>query len=309
MNWENALDDFERALQQAGKSQHTRMAYRRDLSTLPRYSDTPTLTTTAQLEEALMELKISGQSERSLARTLSAWRQFFDYLIKLGLISGTPCTGLKAPRAAKRLPKTLTVDEAVAMLDTPPLDGDDTLRLRDKAMFELLYSSGLRLSELTALDITDIDHAEALVTVTGKGNKMRVVPLGKQALAALSSWLQQRPGLARDTEALFVSQRGGRLTGRQVEKRLEQWAQRAGVGQRVHPHRLRHAFASHLLQSSGDLRAIQELLGHSSLASTQVYTSLDYQHLAQVYDATHPRAQSRSSEEHESKTNPEHGDY
>jgi integrase/recombinase XerC len=164
----------------------------------------------------------------------------------------------------------------------------------------------LRLSELTALNITDIDHAEALVTVTGKGNKMRVVPLGKQALAALASWLQQRPGLARDTEALFVSQRGGRLTGRQVEKRLEQWAQRAGMSQRVHPHRLRRPGAPRRRWMVVPLRAIQELLGHSSLASTQVYTSLDYQHLAQVYDATHPRAHepSRSSEEHESKTNP-----
>jgi integrase/recombinase XerC len=255
--------------------------------------------THADLEEALMALKIRGIGERSLARTLSAWRQFFDHLVQTGSIAEPPYTGLKAPRAGKRLPKTLDVDEAVSILDAIQPGADEVLLVRDKAMFELLYSSGLRLSELTGLDINDANLAEALVTVTGKGHKMRLVPVGRQALAALTGWLAQRGRIAQDTQALFVSQRGGRLTGRQVQKRLEQWALQAGASQHVHPHRLRHAFASHLLQSSGDLRAVQELLGHSSLASTQVYTSLDYQHLARVYDAAHPRSQAKKESDEE----------
>lgn len=289
MSWEHTLSDFDQALALAGKSPHTRAAYTRDLRPLSQLGKQPGALSAADLEQVLMQLKIHGLGERSLARTLSAWRQFFDHLLEIGLLTELPYTGLKAPRAGKRLPKTLDVDETVGMLDAAP-DGNPALLARDKAMFELLYSSGLRLSELTGLDVADLDLAEALVTVTGKGHKMRVVPVGQQAAAALSAWLQQRSQLAQDTPALFVSQRGGRLTGRQVEKRLEQWALQAGVSQHVHPHRLRHAFASHLLQSSGDLRAVQELLGHSSLASTQVYTSLDYQHLARVYDAAHPRA-------------------
>lgn len=297
MDWEHALTDFDLALAQAGKSPHTRSAYRRDLRCLSQLGKGPDALRHADLEEALMALKIQGIGERSLARALSAWRQFFDHLADAGLLSEAPYTGLKAPRAGKRLPKTLDVDEAVQMLDAVAPGADEVLLVRDKAMFELLYSSGLRLSELTGLDLSDLDLAEALVTVTGKGSKMRVVPVGRQALDALQAWLAQRGQIAQDAQALFVSQRGGRLTGRQVQKRLEQWALRAGVSQHVHPHRLRHAFASHLLQSSGDLRAVQELLGHSSLASTQVYTSLDYQHLARVYDAAHPRAQTKKDEE------------
>lgn len=299
MDWSHTLADFDMALTQAGKSPHTRAAYARDLRTLSLRGKAPDALTHADLEEALMALKIRGMGERSLARTLSAWRQFFDHLVETGSIAEPPYIGLKAPRAGKRLPKTLDVDEAVNMLDALQPGADEVLLVRDKAMFELLYSSGLRLSELTGLDIGDVNLAEALVTVTGKGHKMRLVPVGRQALAALTDWLAQRGRIALDAQALFVSQRGGRLTGRQVQKRLEQWALQAGVSQHVHPHRLRHAFASHLLQSSGDLRAVQELLGHSSLASTQVYTSLDYQHLARVYDAAHPRALAKKESDEE----------
>jgi integrase/recombinase XerC len=297
MNWQQAIDAFDQTLGEFGKSPHTRAAYRRDLQLLTEHGNAPELISAADLEAQMLQLKDGGHSARSLARHLSAWRQFFEFLVEQGALAVSPCIGIKAPRAGKRLPKALTVDEAMALLDTVEPDGDERLALRDRAMFELLYSSGLRLSELTGLDLTALDRQEALITVIGKGNKMRVVPVGEQALAALDDWLVCRAELARDCPALFVSRQGSRLTGRQVQKRLERWSLQAGLGQHVHPHRLRHAFASHLLQSSGDLRAIQELLGHSSLASTQVYTSLDYQHLAQVYDRAHPRAQARAAEQ------------
>ena len=230
-----------------------------------------------------------GQSPRSLARVLSSWRGLFEWLSRNALAAANPCAGVKAPRAAKRLPEALSPDDAVRLVcaDT----GDERDGVRDRALFELAYSSGLRVSELTGLDTDAVDLATGEARVTGKGSKTRIVPVGAPALAALRAWLRERPARARPKEAaLFVGRGGGRLSPREVQRRIKRWAAAAGLAMDVHPHMLRHSFASHVLQSSGDLRAVQEMLGHASIASTQVYTHLDFQHLAKVYDAAHPRA-------------------
>lgn len=234
-----------------------------------------------------------GLSGRSIARVLSAWRGLFRWLIRhRRLITVNPAEGVRPPKSPQRLPKALSPDQAQALLDPEP---DDGLELRDRAMFELLYSSGLRLAELAALDVGGgLDLVEGLVTVRGKRNKMRTVPVGSKAADALRTWLAQRDQLAAPGEtALFVTRTGARLGASGIRSRLGRWARAHGLGVHVHPHMLRHSFASHLLQSSGDLRAVQELLGHASIRSTQVYTHLDFQHLAQVYDAAHPRAKRR----------------
>ncbi|RXZ42629.1 tyrosine recombinase XerC [Crenobacter cavernae] len=299
MNWDDAVARFDAALAQAGKSPHTRDAYRRDLAPLAALNDDPLALTSADLVAQQMALKAAGLAEKSLARKRSAWRRFFQFWVDEGLLAGNPAAALPRRRQPKRLPKALSVDDAVALLDNGPADGNDPLSLRDRAMFELLYSCGMRLSELTGLDLADINLSEAEVRVRGKGRKERLLPVGRMAREALQAWLAEREMLARETQALFVSRRGARLTGRQVQKRLAQWAILAGHPRHVHPHMLRHSFASHLLQSSGDLRAVQELLGHTSIAATQVYTSLDYQHLAKVYDAAHPRAHDENPEDDE----------
>jgi len=230
-----------------------------------------------------------GQSPRSLARVLSSWRGLFEWLSRNQLAPANPCAGVKAPRAAKRLPEVLSPDDAVRLVCADPGDARDGVR--DRALFELAYSSGLRVSELTGLDMDAIDLATGEARVTGKGSKTRIVPVGAPALAALRAWLGERPARARAAEAaLFVGRTGGRLSPREVQRRIKRWALAAGLAMDVHPHMLRHSFASHVLQSSGDLRAVQEMLGHASIASTQVYTHLDFQHLAKVYDAAHPRA-------------------
>lgn len=229
-----------------------------------------------------------GLHARSIARMLSSWRGFYRYLARDHGLGENPCLGIRAPKAAKHLPQTLSPDEASQLLEAAP---DGALATRDKAMFELFYSSGLRLSELTGLAPSDVNYSEGTVRVTGKGSKTRIVPVGAQALAALDAWLasrEQTPRLQR--EALFVSRTGRRLTPRAVQQRLKTWALKRGVSTKVHPHVLRHSFASHVLQSSGDLRAVQEMLGHASISTTQIYTHLDFQHLAKVYDAAHPRA-------------------
>ncbi len=241
------------------------------------------------------QLHAQGLSGRSLSRLLSAWRGFFVWLGESTAITVNPCQGIRPPRSPRRLPKALTVDESARLLEAPD-DGDPRLEARDAAMFELFYSSGLRLSELLALDCPAVDDVlhEGEVQVLGKRNKMRRVPVGRQAQQAMAAWLAQRASLAAaDEPALFVNQRGRRLSPRGVQLRLAQRARRLGLPTHVHPHMLRHSFASHVLQSSGDLRAVQEMLGHSSIASTQVYTHLDFQHLASVYDAAHPRAKVR----------------
>ena len=229
-----------------------------------------------------------------MARQLSSWRGFYVFACRRLGYASNPCIGLRPPKAAKALPQVLSPDVCTQLLDgASAASEDDVLAARDRAMFELFYSSGLRLAELVGLDLNDVNLQSGEAQVTGKGRKTRIVPVGQQALAALAAWLPQR--LPRDnTPALFLSQRGTRLTPRSVQLRLNRWALQAGLGQHVHPHMLRHAFATHVLQSSGDLRAVQEMLGHASISTTQVYTHLDWQHLAQVYDQAHPRARKKS---------------
>lgn len=232
-----------------------------------------------------------GLGPRSLQRRLSAVRGLFNYLLREALVEDNPALGIRAPKLARKLPDVLDVDQTGSLLQ-PPAD-DDVLALRDHAMFELLYGSGLRLAELVGLDLSSLDLEGGLLRVLGKGSRERLVPVGRQARAALRVWLSARAGLAGSGEpALFVGIRGARLGARSVQKRLQQWALQRGLPA-VHPHTLRHCFASHLLESSGDLRAVQELLGHANLSTTQVYTHLDFQHLAKVYDRAHPRARRR----------------
>ena len=244
----------------------------------------------------IAQLHSKGLGGRSLARMLSAWRGFFTYLIRDHGLTDNPCAGLRAPKSAKTLPQALSPDEATRMVDIPT---DNPESIRDKAIFELFYSSGLRLAELISLDCdamrSDISAGE--VRVTGKGSKTRVVPLGTHAIAALQAWLGVRDQIARtDESALFVGQRGSRISPRVVQLRMKQWGIKQGITSNVHPHLLRHSFATHLLQSSGDLRAVQEMLGHASISTTQVYTHLDFQYLSKIYDAAHPRAKKKSKE-------------
>lgn len=234
-----------------------------------------------------------GAGAPTLERALSAIRSFYKYLLREGAASHNPAAGVSAPRARRRLPDALDVDRVSALLDMPvkgPLD------VRDRAMFELMYSSGLRLSETVSLDSSDVNLEDALVRVTGKGAKQRIVPVGRVACEWLRSWLRERPSQAgAEQTALFVSRRGTRLTARAVQARLARWARAQGIDRPVHPHMLRHSFASHMLESSGDLRAVQELLGHADISTTQVYTHLDFQHLTEVYDRAHPRARRSKS--------------
>ena len=245
------------------------------------------------------QLHMQGLQSRSIAIALSAWRGLYRWLGRDGAVAVNPVNGVRAPKAAKPLPKALSVDQAVALADSPP-DTTTSPRLaaRDQCMVELLYGCGLRVAELTGLDVQAgapdrgwVDVADATAHVLGKGSKRRSVPVGAPALRALADWLALRDAMAKPFErALFVSNRGTRLTTSQVRSRLARRALAAGLPTHVHPHMLRHSFASHLLQSSGDLRAVQELLGHASITSTQVYTRLDFGHLSKVYDAAHPRA-------------------
>lgn len=229
-----------------------------------------------------------GLDGRSIARLLSAWRAFFRWLVRERLSGANPALGVRPPKSGKRLPKVLSPDEAAQLLSGEVESPADA---RDLAMLELLYSSGLRRAELVSLDLGDVRSADALVRVTGKGSRTREVPVGRQALFALEAWLQVRPLMAKPgCAALFVGARGDRIGDRMVATRVEQWARRRGLGQHLHPHMLRHSFASHVLQSSGDLRAVQEMLGHASISTTQIYTHLDFQYLAKAYDAAHPRA-------------------
>ena len=280
-------------------SPHTIDAYRRDLARLKVLAADadPVALKTPQLRRGLMQLHAQELAPRSIARTLSAWRSYYAWLARRGAISSNPADGLRAPKRPRTLPKALGIDQTAALLDLAPGAvgaglANEPLQARDIAMFELFYSSGLRLSELVSLDWPGgLDLAAGEVTVTGKRQKTRTVPVGDKARTALEAWLALRPQFERDAQpALFLGRNGTRLTPRQVAARLAQWAQRQGVGVHVHPHMLRHSFASHVLQSSGDLRAVQEMLGHASIAATQIYTHLDFQHLAKTYDAAHPRA-------------------
>jgi integrase/recombinase XerC len=250
------------------------------------------------VRRAIAQLHGRGLSGRTLAAVLSAWRGWFQWLARHRGFKTNPCAGIRAPKARKLLPKALTPDQAaqlLAPLAEEPADGPAAIR--DQAMFELLYSSGLRLAELIALDAAQARDiaAQGEVTVTGKGRRTRTVPVGSKAIGALNAWMSVRASCARiDEPALFVGARGARIGARMVQARLARWGLAHGLPVRVHPHVLRHSFASHVLQSSGDLRAVQEMLGHASISTTQVYTHLDFQHLAKAYDAAHPRAKRKS---------------
>ena len=246
-----------------------------------------------QVRRFIAQLHGKGLNGKSLARKLSAWRGFYTYLIRDQHYTNNPCAGLRAPKSARHLPDILSPDLAVRMVDLPV--ADDILAMRDKAMFELLYSSGLRLAELVMMDPAALDFADGTVRVTGKGNKTRIVPLGSHAITALQQWLGVRISLLKDKEpALFINKHGARISARSVQLRMKEWGIKQAISNNVHPHLLRHSFASHLLQSSGDLRAVQEMLGHASISSTQVYTHLDFQYLAKIYDSAHPRAKKKA---------------
>ena len=244
--------------------------------------------TQAQIRRFAATLHSRGLAPRSLARVLSGWRGFFVYAIRSKLATANPVDGVRPPKAARHLPATLSPDQAVQLVSF----SDDTSEgIRDRAIFELLYSSGLRVSEVTGLDLGAVDFSAHEVRVTGKGDKTRIVPVGEPAVNALTRWLDARRQVKGcDTNAMFLGKHGKRLSPRVVQSHIKTWATRQGLTVDPHPHMLRHSFASHVLQSSGDLRAVQEMLGHASIASTQVYTHLDFQHLAKVYDTAHPRA-------------------
>ena len=274
-------------------SSHTSSSYARDLDALVAFCRASQIGSWPALDSQHVRLfaarlHAGGLSPRSIQRQLSATRSFLKYLIREGVVGSNAAVGVQAPKAAKRLPHTLDADQMTQLLEGET--GDD-LDVRDKAMVELLYSSGLRLQELVSLDLMSIDLADHTVRVRGKGNKQRVVPVGAQARTALRTWLKARAAIAPpDETAVFVGRNGRRLGPRAVQRRIERWARRRGLGVRVHPHLFRHSFASHLLESSGDLRGVQELLGHANISTTQIYTHLDFQHLARIYDASHPRA-------------------
>jgi len=294
---ESAQDRIENYLQvlavERRLSTHTIKAYRRDLAKLTTFCDSRGLflwdglnNHTARLFSA--SLNANGMHAKSIQRILSACRGLSSYLIQKGQLTTNPFDDVQAPKAEKRLPKTLNVDQVTALVE---IDVSDPISYRDKAILELFYSSGLRLSELCALDLNDLDLPEKMLRVTGKGGKMRDLPIGRQADQAIRNWLLQRNALPlKDFQAVFVSKHGNRISLRNIQARVKYWAARQGIEISVSPHMLRHSFASHMLESSGELRAVQELLGHANISTTQIYTHLDFQHLAQVYDDAHPRA-------------------
>lgn len=277
-------------------SPHTVSAYARDLGALLDYCEREALTALADLDvhhvrRFAAESHRKGLSPRSIARRLSAVRSFLGAQVDAGLLPSNPAVHVQAPKPARRLPSTLDADQVTRLVE---IAGEGPIAMRDRALLELLYSSGLRLSELVGLDLGDVDLDDRTVRVMGKGSKARVVPVGRHALEAVRQWLGARVQWADAAQtALFVSRRGGRIAARSVQARLKHWSRIQGSPMSVHPHMLRHSFATHLLESSGDLRAVQELLGHSSISTTQVYTHLDFQHLAQIYDRSHPRSRRR----------------
>lgn len=288
---------------QNGLSEHSLKAYRADLHELQTLAQSRPLESLSyhDIRRFSAQLHSRDLNARSIARKLSSWRGFYRWLAQQIELASNPVDGVKAPKKNKPLPKALGVDDVMHLLDSGA-HAQSTLQCANRAMFELLYSSGLRVSELASLDMREfhengyhsqawLDLNECHVQVVGKGNKQRVVPVGEKALIALQAWLAVRPTLVKtDPYPLFLSERGTRIAVRSIQTRLKTYAQQSGIPAQVHPHVLRHSFASHLLQSSGDLRAVQELLGHASIAATQVYTALDFQHLAKVYDESHPRA-------------------
>ena len=297
MNDSGWIDRFIRHLEYERRlSPLTCKHYRRDLQALLAFCEKSGIDGWGDLDDGHIRAFSAasfrkGLGARSIQRQLSAARTFFRYLMREKHVSKNPITSVSAPKGKKRLPGNLDADRMARLLD---IQGDGAIVDRDRAILELLYSSGLRLSELTDLDCGDVDLQDKTVRVTGKGNKDRIVPVGGHALRALARWQASRPEMAGAGEtALFVSNRGTRISTRSVQARVSHWARRQGIDTNVYPHLFRHSFATHLLESSHDLRGVQELLGHSNIATTQVYTHLDFQHLAQIYDQTHPRARKK----------------
>lgn len=289
------IDEFLEGLHHL--SVHTRAAYTRDLNTLLTYCRQHDIRQWRDLDGRHIRGFVAtrhrqGIGGRSIQRNLSAIRAFFRFLLACGAVKRNPATGVTTPKTPRKLPKTLDTEQATQLVE---IKSGDNISLRDRAILELFYSSGLRLAELVSLDVDSIDYRDAIVTVTGKGKKTRKVPVGRFAIQAVKEWLQRRVEMANSEEqALFVSRRGNRISCRSVQRRLNEWAIKQGLATHVHPHMLRHSFATHILESSSDLRAVQELLGHADISTTQVYTHLDFQHLASVYDAAHPRAKKGS---------------
>jgi integrase/recombinase XerC len=277
-------------------SPHTGSNYARDLRSLADFADKNGLDwkhfDSQHVRTFAARVHAAGLGPRSVQRRLSAVRGFFNYLVRERVVPNNPGIDIRAPKAPKRLPGTLDVDTINQLLDIP---GDDSLAIRDRAIMELFYSSGLRLDELVRLDLNDLDLADRTVRVLGKGSKTRILPVGRKAIEALRVWFKERVKLARIEEtSVFVAKNGARLQHRAVQRRIAYWARRKGLPSRVYPHLFRHSFATHLLESSKDLRGVQELLGHADISTTQIYTHLDFAHLARTYDASHPRAKRKT---------------
>ena len=295
---QSRLDSYIRDLAASRQlSEHSCRAYRQDLEQAMEFLqqrglDDWTLVQPADVRTWLAQLRRQDYAPASIARMLSSLRGLYRFLLRMGQVQQNPAQGIRAPKGEQRLPRTLDVDRLGQLLDELP--AETTTQIRDRAMLELFYSSGLRLAELSGLNLADLDLQAGQVRVTGKGNKERLLPVGGRARTALQGWLEVRSQWAADPQALFVGERGGRIHPSVVRKRLQQAGQ-LGLGQHLHPHMLRHSFASHMLESSQDLRAVQELLGHANISTTQIYTHLDFQHLAQVYDQAHPRARRKKS--------------
>jgi integrase/recombinase XerC len=286
--------NFERGL-----SPLTRENYARDITQLIKLADSSALSSlqTNHIRRFIATLHSKGLGGKSIARMLSSWRGFFDFLINRKGFTANPVIGLRAPKSPKTLPQALSIEQTVKLVD---IGDDDILGIRDHAILELFYSSGLRLSEVVNLNIDALDFSEGTVMVTGKGNKTRIVPMGSHAMDAMQKWLQIRAQIkindaANNTSAkpVFIGLQGRRISARNIQYRMKEWSIKQGINSSVHPHMLRHSFATHVLQSSGDLRAVQEMLGHANISTTQVYTHLDYQHLTKVYDQAHPRAKKK----------------
>jgi integrase/recombinase XerC len=290
------LEDYLQHLSfERGLSALTLKNYARDIKLLESLAENANLDLikNTQIRRFIATLHSRGLGGKTIARALSAWRGYYDYLINHKSYTQNPVIGLRAPKSAKTLPQALSTDQAVKFVD---IQGDGLLEQRDHAILELFYSSGLRLAELVNLDIHMLDFSEGTVTVIGKGNKTRIVPMGSHASSAIQTWLQSRTLIKiADTNpnALFVTQQGKRITPRAVQYRVKEWSVKQGINTSMHPHLLRHSFATHVLQSSQDLRAVQEMLGHANISTTQVYTHLDFQHLATIYDKAHPRAKKK----------------
>lgn len=299
----DAMASLERYLDYLTKerqvSAHTIDAYQRDLFSLSEFLTELGIRDwqDVQVQHARAfpaRLKRAGQAGSTIQRSLSAARSLFRYLAAHQLVASNPFEAVSAPKSGKKLPATLSVDELSELLDQ---HDDSPSGLRDRAVLELFYSSGLRLAELQALDFDGVDFGQREVRVLGKGSKERIVPVGSRAIDAIREWLSARISVVQHNEkAMFVNNKGVRLSTRGIQYRIEQWAKRSGIGRHLHPHMLRHSFASHVLESSGDLRAVQEMLGHADISTTQIYTHLDFQHLAKVYDDAHPRARRKPGE-------------